>query len=69
MNIIVNKPHKIECFGNKMHQIIQNMILSGGLELKISSVVKDNYLRSASFILEMEESIRGSSNLVVKAAF
>ena len=32
----VNKSCKIECCGNKMHQIIQNMILSGGLELKLS---------------------------------
>ena len=29
----VNKSCKIECCGNKTHQIIQNMILSQGLEL------------------------------------
>ena len=32
----VNKSCKIECCGNKTHQIIQNMILSRGLELKLS---------------------------------
>ena len=32
----VNKSCKIECCGNKTHQIIQNMILSWGLELKLS---------------------------------
>ena len=32
----VNKSCKIECCGNKTHQIIQNMILSQGLELKLS---------------------------------
>ena len=31
-----NKSCKIECCGNKMHQIVQNMILSQGLELKLS---------------------------------
>ena len=32
----VNKSCKIECCSNKTHQIIQNMILSRGLELKLS---------------------------------
>ena len=32
----VNKSRKTECCGNKTHQIIQNMILSRGLELKLS---------------------------------
>ena len=32
----VNKSGKIEHCGNKMHQIIQNMILPRGLELKLS---------------------------------
>ena len=32
----VNKSCKIECCGNKMHQVIQNMILSRALELKLS---------------------------------
>ena len=32
----VNKSCKIECCDNKTHQIIQNMILSRGLELKLS---------------------------------
>ena len=32
----VNKSGKIECCGNKMHQIIQNVILPRGLELKLS---------------------------------
>ena len=32
----VNKSCKIECCGNKMHQIVQNMILTWGLELKLS---------------------------------
>ena len=32
----VNKSHKIECYGNKMHQIIQMMTLTPGLELKLS---------------------------------
>ena len=32
----VNKSCKIEFCGNKTHQIIQNMILSRGLELKLS---------------------------------
>ena len=36
LNAIVNKSCKIECCGNKMHQIIQNMILSWSLELKLS---------------------------------
>ena len=31
-----NKSCKIECCGNKMPQIVQNMILSQGLELKLS---------------------------------
>ena len=31
----VNKSCKIECCGNKTHRIIQNMILSHGLELKL----------------------------------
>ena len=31
-----NKSCKIECCGNKTHQIIQNMILSRGLEVKLS---------------------------------
>ena len=35
-NPIVNKSCQIECCGNKMHQIVQNMILSQGLELKLS---------------------------------
>ena len=32
----VNKSCKIECCDNKTYQIIQNMILSQGLELKLS---------------------------------
>ena len=32
----VNTSFKIECHGNKMHQIDQNMILSRGQELKLS---------------------------------
>ena len=32
----VNKSCKIECCGNKMHQIVQNVILTWGLELKLS---------------------------------
>ena len=32
----VNKSCKIECCGNKPHQIIQNMILSRSVELKLS---------------------------------
>ena len=32
----VDKSCKIECCGNKTHQILQNMILSRGLELKLS---------------------------------
>ena len=32
----VNKSCKIECCGKKTHQIIQNMILSRSLELKLS---------------------------------
>ena len=36
LNPIVNKSCKIECCGNKMNQIIQNTILSQGLELKLS---------------------------------
>ena len=36
LNPIVNKSCKIECFGNKVHQIIQNMVLFQGLELKLS---------------------------------
>ena len=32
----VYKSCKIECCGNKMHQIVQNMILTWGLELKLS---------------------------------
>ena len=32
----VNKSCKIECCGNKTHQIVQNMILTWGLELKLS---------------------------------
>ena len=46
----VNKPCKIECCGNKTHQNVQNRIMTQGLELKTKSVVKDIYLRSASFI-------------------
>ena len=33
---ILNKSCKIECFANKMHQIVQNMILSRDLELELS---------------------------------
>ena len=36
----VNKSWKIECCGNKTHQIIQNMILSQCLELKLSILWK-----------------------------
>ena len=36
LNPIVNKSYKIECCGNKMHKIVQNMILTRGLELKLS---------------------------------
>ena len=32
----LNKSCKIACCGNKTHQIIQNMIPSPGLELKLS---------------------------------
>ena len=32
----VNKSCKIECCGNNTHQIIQNMILTPGLEFKLS---------------------------------
>ena len=32
----VNKSCNIECCGNKTHQTIQNVILSRGLELKLS---------------------------------
>ena len=32
----VDKSSKIECCGKKMHQIIQNMTLSLGLELELS---------------------------------
>ena len=52
----VNKSCKIGCCDNKTHQIIQNMILSQGLETK--SVVKDDCLRSASFTLEMGKGLR-----------
>ena len=45
----VNKSCKIELCGDKMHQIIKNMILSQGLERKQNL--------SASFILEMGRSI------------
>ena len=34
LNPIVSKSCKLECCGNKTYQIIQNMILSRGLELK-----------------------------------
>ena len=33
----VNKSCKIECCGNKMHQIVQNMIMTRGLVLKSCS--------------------------------
>ena len=33
---LVSKSCKIECCGNKRHQIIQNMTLPQGLELKLS---------------------------------
>ena len=36
LNPIVNKSCKIECCDKKLHQTIQNMILSRGLELKLS---------------------------------
>ena len=36
LNPIVNKSCKIECCGNKMQQIVQNMILTCGIELKLS---------------------------------
>ena len=32
----VNKSFKILCCGNRMHQVVQNMILSQGLQLKLS---------------------------------
>ena len=38
LNPIANKSFKIECCGNKVQQIVQNMKLTRGLE----SVVKDN---------------------------
>ena len=36
LSSIVNKSCKIERCGNKMHQIVQKMILTRGLELKLS---------------------------------
>ena len=36
LNPTVNKLCKIECCGNKVHQIIKDMMLSQGLELKLS---------------------------------
>ena len=36
LNPIVKKSCKIERYGNKIYLIIQNMILSQGLELKLS---------------------------------
>ena len=55
----VNKSCKIDRSGDKMHKIIPNMIPSWGLEfLKTKSVEKDNYLRLASFILEMGENVK-----------
>ena len=35
-NPILNNSCKIERYGNKMHQIVQNMILTQSLELKLS---------------------------------
>ena len=35
LNGMVNKSCRIECCGNKMHQIVQNMILTLGLELTL----------------------------------
>ena len=54
LNPIVNKSCNIECCGNKMHQIVANMnvdILICTTQTK--SDVKDNYIRLASFILDM----------------
>ena len=35
LNPIINQSSKMECCGDKTHQINQNMILSQGLELKV----------------------------------
>ena len=66
----VNKSCKIECCGNKMHQIIQNMVLPQSLELKLSlcerqlSQVSIPYFRdgksiwhSAPIIFQWEERV------------
>ena len=52
-----------ECCGQKNHQIIQIMMLSQGLVLKLQfkSVVKDFYIRSAFFIIE--ESPKGEKSI------
>ena len=43
LNPIVKMSCKIECCDNKTHQIIQNMILSLGLELEIGAKSVYNY--------------------------
>ena len=42
LNPIVNKSCKSECCCNKMHQIVQNMIQTRGLELKLSLLWRTN---------------------------
>ena len=54
LNPIVNKSCKIQCFGNKMHQIVRNMILTQGL---------GQLSQSASFSLEMGLKSEKSVNL------
>ena len=60
LNPVVNKPCKIKRCGDKMHQIVHNMILGRGLEHKLWN---ENYLRSAPFTVEMGLQSKECENL------
>ena len=52
LNPIVEKSCNIECCSNKMHLIVANVIVSKN-DMSTKSIEKDNYVRFASFILDM----------------
>ena len=54
----VNKSCKIECCDNKTHQIIQKMILSGGLELKLSLLLRTTASGQHPLFLEMGQKLK-----------
>ena len=51
----VNKSCKTECCSNKMHQIVQNMILTWGLKLKLSLSLRTAISGQHSFFYRWEK--------------